>query len=166
MKESIKCLVSTAVCLLYAATAYHLAGDFSNFAFYYLAPLSVFGWWIVTVTYLQHHGPDTIVYDDSNWKFVLAAFETIDRKYGYGIDDLHHNISNGHVVHHLFFTKIPHYNLMKATAALRAHLEKNNCADLYKYEETYDFMLRVHQYFMSFGFRSHTMMAKDKLKAQ
>jgi len=24
-----------------------------------------------------------------------------------------HNITNGHVVHHLFFTKIPHYNLSK-----------------------------------------------------
>ena len=29
------------------------------------------------------------------------------------LDKLMHNITNGHVVHHLFFTKIPHYNLSK-----------------------------------------------------
>ena len=29
------------------------------------------------------------------------------------LDKLMHNITNGHVVHHLVFTKIPHYNLSK-----------------------------------------------------
>jgi hypothetical protein len=28
------------------------------------------GWWLVAVTYLQHHNPDTVVYDDEDWKFV------------------------------------------------------------------------------------------------
>jgi acyl-lipid omega-3 desaturase len=50
--------------------------------------------------------------------------ETIDREYCWGIDDAHHNITDGHVVHHLFFTKIPHYNLMKATATVRPYLER------------------------------------------
>ena len=68
-----------------------------------------------TQTYLQHHSHETVVYDDSNWSFVLAAFETVDRKFGYGIDSLHHHITDGHVAHHLFFTQIPHYNLMIAT---------------------------------------------------
>ena len=39
-------------------------------------------WWLVCVTYLQHHSHDTMVYDDSKWSYVLAAFETVDRKFG------------------------------------------------------------------------------------
>lgn len=62
-------------------------------------------------------------FDDADFHFATAAMETVDRSYGWGIDDVHHNITDGHVVHHLFFTKIPHYNLKKATAAIRPHLE-------------------------------------------
>lgn len=63
-------------------------------------------------------------FDNSDFHFATAAMETVDRKYGWGIDDAHHNITDGHVAHHLFFTKIPHYNLKKATAAIRPSLEK------------------------------------------
>lgn len=63
-------------------------------------------------------------FDDADFHFATAAMETVDRQYGWGIDDAHHNITDGHVAHHLFFTKIPHYNLKKATAAIRPTLEK------------------------------------------
>ena len=125
-----------------------------NMAYYYIAPLFVFAWWIVTVTYLQHHDPHTKVYDDSNWNYVTAAFETVDRTYGTMIDDLSHHITDGHVVHHLFFTKIPHYNLPDASIALRKYMSDHSLADMYRYEDTRDFMIRVHKYFYLFGFKS------------
>jgi acyl-lipid omega-3 desaturase len=117
------------------------------------------------VTYLQHHSPNTLVYDESDWKFVDAAFETVDRQYGFGIDTLHHHITDGHVVHHLFFTKIPHYNLPAATKALKDYLKANKVFDLYRSDKTLDFPYRVHSFFIKHGFRS--TRAKDaKKKAQ
>lgn len=153
--EKVKCLVSTAVVIGFVVAAYYLFGqDFRALTFYYLVPWIVMGWWLITVTFLQHHNPHTVVYDDSDWKFVDAAFETVDRKFGFGIDTLHHHISDGHVAHHLFFTKIPHYHLPVATKAIKEYMEANNLGSLYKFEKTYDFMFRVHQYFVQFGFRS------------
>jgi len=109
---------------------------------------------LFTVTYLQHHGEDTKVYDDTTFKYTTAAFETMDRAYGY-IDLLHHHISDCHVVHHLFFTKIPHYNLKKATQSLVEYLESNNLKHLYKSEKTPDFFFRVFK-----GMAKHSMRAK------
>mmetsp|Transcript_20941 Transcript_20941/g.30185 ORF Transcript_20941/g.30185 Transcript_20941/m.30185 type:complete len:378 (-) Transcript_20941:159-1292(-) len=152
--EYIKAFISSAVVIAYATGIYLFCGDFVNFAYYYLAPIGVFGWWLVTVTYLQHHSPNTLVYGDDTWKYVDAAFETVDRKYGFGIDYLSHHITDGHVVHHLFFTKIPHYNLYRATEAMKSYLKENNLEHMYKFEETYDFFYRVHAYFMKFGFKA------------
>jgi omega-3 fatty acid desaturase (delta-15 desaturase) len=153
--ESLKCLVSAAVCVVYFWAFYSLAGySLSTLAYYYLVPLVVFGWWLTTVTYLQHHSPNTLVHDDHNWKFVDAAFETVDRKFGWGIDTLSHHITDGHVAHHLFFTKIPHYNLPIATKAIQEYMKKNDLQSLYKFEKTYDFMFRVHQYFYNLGFKA------------
>jgi len=149
----IRCLVSTTVVVAYATLFWKLCGsDMATFAQMYLGSYFTFGWWLTTVTYLQHHGEDTVVYDDSTWAYVLAGFETVDRTYGWPIDLLSHHITNGHVVHHLFFTKIPHYNLMKATHAMRAHLKEKNCEELYKLEPTQDFAFRVFKYFYSKGF--------------
>jgi omega-3 fatty acid desaturase (delta-15 desaturase) len=152
--ERVKCLISTAVVMAYFGLIYFYFcnSDLAVMAYYYLAPLSVFGWWLVTVTYLQHHEDDTLVYDDETWKFVDAAFETVDRDYGTMVDSLSHHITNGHVVHHLFFTKIPHYHLEEATACLQKYLSENGLMHLYKHKSTKDFFLRVHMYFYNFGF--------------
>ncbi len=153
--EHLKCLFSALVCGLYLLTFFALSGyNIRLLSYYYLAPLVVFGWWLTTVTYLQHHSPETIVYDDKDWKFVDAAFETVDRKFGYGVDTLSHHITDGHVAHHLFFTKIPHYNLPMATKAIREYLVKNDLQGMYKFEETYDFPYRVHKYFVTLGFKA------------
>lgn len=151
--EKRKCYVSTVTVLfVLGGIAKALNYDLNTFMFYYGVPLGIFGWWLVTVTYLQHHSPNTLVYDDTNWTFVNAAFETVDRTYGFGIDGLHHNITDGHVVHHLFYTKIPHYHLTEATVALKEYLKGNGLSDLYKHEYTYDFLYRVFYYYYSVGF--------------
>jgi omega-3 fatty acid desaturase (delta-15 desaturase) len=163
--EYVKCIVSTIVACVYAYCIFVFAcnSDVETYMFYYGVPLLVYGWWLVCVTYLQHHCPSTVVYDNDSWNFFTAAFETVDRTFGYGLDDLSHNITDGHVVHHLFFTKIPHYHLKRATLALQTYLYENNASHLYKHEETFDFPLRVHQYFREFGFDA-TLYVKDENK--
>jgi acyl-lipid omega-3 desaturase len=156
-KEMGRCLLSTAVVVAYAAAIFYLNNcDMGSMFYYYLAPLWVSGWWLVCVTYLQHHDHDTLVYDDENWKFVDAAFETVDREFTpFGIlDKLMHNITNCHVVHHLFFTNIPHYNLAKATEAMKVYLNENGAGSLYKFEKTHDYAWRLHKYMYMFGFRA------------
>ena len=84
----------------------------------------------------------------------LAAFETVDRQYGEAIDFMHHRISDCHVVHHLFFTKIPHYNLRRATDALESYMNENGLSHLYRSEATPDFWKRVFQSVYAFGTRA------------
>ena len=92
--EYTKCLISTVSCIAYATAIYFACGqDLKTVAYYYGAPWVMLGWWLVAVTYLQHHNPDTVVYDDEDWKFVDSAFETVDRTFGFGIDTLHHHIT-------------------------------------------------------------------------
>lgn len=47
------------------------------------------------------------------------------------------HLLSGHVAHHFFFTKIPHYHLMEATAAIRSVLEPYNA---YRCKSNYDFL--------------------------
>lgn len=164
--EYAKAYLSTGVVLLYVVTFFYTMGEgnWADFAYYYLAPYCVFAWWIVTVTYLQHHSPGTLVYDDSNWNFVTAAFETVDRRFGFGIDELHHHITDGHVVHHLFFKHIPHYHLKTATDALRKYLNDNGVGELYRFEDTLDFPYRVHKYYMDHGLMG-SLLTEDGVKA-
>lgn len=64
-------------------------------------------------------------------------------------------LTDGHVAHHLFFTKIPHYNLPIATKAIKNYMITNGLGWMYKSENTYDFVYRTHKYFLDFGFKSH-----------
>jgi omega-3 fatty acid desaturase (delta-15 desaturase) len=153
--EKRKCLIS-AISVVTAFTSILALNGFNlkNFAFYYLAPHVVFSWWLVCVTYLQHHGPKTQVYTEKTWSYVRAAFETVDRTFGKGIDWLHHHITDGHVAHHLFFTQIPHYNLPMATQALKDYLSNNGLSHLYRHEDTQDFPIRLHKDMLMTGFRA------------
>lgn len=159
-EEKNKCYLSVLVVAAFLAAYLYFFGSFASFAYYYLGPYVVFGWWLVTVTYLQHHDHKTLVYIDEDWSFVTAAFETVDRTFGFGIDAIHHHITDGHVAHHLFFTKIPHYNLPMATKAIRLYLEENNLGYMYKHDDCRDFVYRVHKYFVDFGFKATRASSK------
>jgi acyl-lipid omega-3 desaturase len=153
--ESLKCLLSTAVAIGFGIGHYFLYGqNIMSWLFYYGAPLIMFGWWLVTVTYLQHHHEDSIVYNDDDWKFMEAAFETVDRQYGWGIDSMNHHITDGHVAHHLFYTLIPHYNLPIATAAIKKFLQEKNAMHLYRFEDTRLFPWTVHRTLIKHGLRA------------
>lgn len=159
--EHTKCLISSAVVFANAYAILHVCQwNWETFAYYYLAPALVYGWWLVTVTYLQHHDHSTEVFGDDEWNFVYSAFQTIDRKFNFGIDYLHHHITDGHIAHHLFFKNIPHYNLPIATKAIYTYMESNGLSSMVKTDDTKDFMFRVHQYFVEFGFAA-TMFDKD-----
>ncbi|BAZ05021.1 fatty acid desaturase [Calothrix sp. NIES-3974] len=83
---------------------------------YYLGPYVVFIVWLDLVTFLHHTEPDVPWYREGEWTFLKGALSTVDRDYGF-INHIHHDIGT-HVVHHIFLN-MPHYNLKKATAAVK-----------------------------------------------
>ncbi|KAI6206811.1 hypothetical protein M3Y94_00956400 [Aphelenchoides besseyi] len=119
-KERLQCVVSGAACAFCSYIAFILC-DYSvyNFVKYYYVPLLFQSLWMVMITYLQHQDEEIEIYEQSTWNFVKGQSQTIDRYYGLGIDTALHHISDGHVAHHMFFTRIPHYHLIEATSALR-----------------------------------------------
>ena len=60
--EYFKCLLSSSVVLAFLAGIYLYCGSLSKMAYYYGVPYFVYGWWLFTVTYLQHHNPETVAY--------------------------------------------------------------------------------------------------------
>jgi len=88
-----------------------------NVTLYYFAPLLVFMAWLVLTTFLHHQDIDAPWYGNTEWTYVKGNLSSIDRSYGFIIDNLIHNIGT-HQIHHLF-PKIPHYKLLEATEAFR-----------------------------------------------
>ena len=66
-----------------------------------------------------------------------------DRDYGKWTNRLSHHMMDGHVVHHLFFTKVPHYRLEAATRALRDGLKREGQEHLYKRIDTPDYSQEI-----------------------
>ncbi|KAH8668416.1 Delta(12) fatty acid desaturase [Xylariales sp. PMI_506] len=74
--------------------------------------------WLIAITYLHHHHPDVMHYDEQGWTFVKGALATIDRDMGWVDRHLFHGIIGTHVVHHLF-SRIPFYYAEDATEAIK-----------------------------------------------
>uniref|UniRef100_A0A0K0FDF8 FA_desaturase domain-containing protein n=1 Tax=Strongyloides venezuelensis TaxID=75913 RepID=A0A0K0FDF8_STRVS len=143
-KERIQCAVS-ALAVFGCMYASFVFLDYSvfNWIKYYYIPCCFAGYWLVIVTYLQHRDESVEVYEEGSWNYVKGQLQTYDRYYGFGIDYLMHHITDCHVVHHLFFTKIPHYKLKDATKAIKAVLAEY--PGTYKYKYSYDFVFEYHR---------------------
>lgn len=115
----------------------------ADFAVVCMVPWLVMSFWLFMVTYLQHHSDDGKLYTDDSYSFVKGAFETVDRSYGKWVNRMSHHMMDGHVMHHLFFEKVPHYRLEEATKVLQESLEEDGKSDLYKYIETPDFTQEI-----------------------
>jgi len=158
--EMIRCWISVfAVCAyLYIYNTLFFTTD--EFLKVYVPCWIFFIYFLYTVTYLQHHNDTTRVFDETTWKYTTAAFETVDRTYGWVVDLMHHHISDCHVVHHIFFTGIPHYNLRKATDHMVKHLEEVGAMNLYRCEDTLDFHTRVFKQMWKTGYRAKLITKK------
>jgi len=120
-RERARCLASVACVAAWLAWiyAYPCGSSPAAFLVVYAVPVLVFHHWLFVVTYLQHHSDTTRAYGDADWTFLRGARETVDRRYGWGLDEITHAITDGHFVHHLFYTSVPHYRLRAASEVLR-----------------------------------------------
>jgi acyl-lipid omega-3 desaturase len=134
--------LSAVISMLTAGSLWATMGT-ANFAVVCFVPWLVMSFWLFMVTYLQHHSDDGKLYTDDSWSFQKGAFETVDRSYGKWVDRMSHHMMDGHVIHHLFFERVPHYRLEKATTALIEGLEKEGKSHLYKRIETPDFSQEI-----------------------
>lgn len=115
------------VAFLALLTTVAIKTSVSYLGYMYFGPWAVFCAWISIVTHLHHTHPEVPWYQGSAWWYLRGALSSVDRSYGAIIDHVHHNIGT-HVVHHIFH-KIPHYNLVKATEAVKPLLGKYHRKD-------------------------------------
>jgi omega-3 fatty acid desaturase (delta-15 desaturase) len=142
LEEKLDGGISSLISLVTACSLWHAMGT-ADFAVVCFVPWLVMSFWLFMVTYLQHHSDDGKLYTDDTFTFERGAFETVDRDYGKWVNRLSHHMMDGHVVHHLFFTKVPHYRLEGATRALRKELEERGMEGFYKRIETLDFTQEI-----------------------
>ena len=72
----------------------------------YLAPYLCFSWWLFAVAVAAAPTPeDTEDVAEGEWEYVLGGLQTIDREFGFGVDEATHHITDCHVAHHMFSDK-------------------------------------------------------------
>lgn len=89
-----------------------------NVASYYFVPYLVVNLYLVLITYLQHTDSNVPHYRKNEFTWIRGAFSTVDRSFGWLLDDALHHIADTHVVHHLFST-MPFYNAIEATGIVK-----------------------------------------------
>lgn len=156
-KQRIQCLISTIIVLGFLYLGYQTS------LIHYLGSIFVFHHWLIMVTYMQHHDHETIVYDDTTWSYWKGALETVDRRYNYGIDEATYHITDGHIVHHLFFTQIPHYHLLEATNAIKPFLTKNYQYKYVNHSNIYMDFMKL--YCKNFYFHWKLITTKENMKS-
>lgn len=142
LKEKLDAAISVAVSFATAGTLWYNMGT-ADFAVVCMVPWLVCSFWLFMVTYLQHHSDDGKLYTDDTYTFEKGAFETVDRNYGKWVNRMSHHMMDGHVVHHLFFQRVPHYRLEDATKALVKGMEERGQGHLYKHIDTPDFTQEI-----------------------
>jgi len=103
--------------------------SFAHFLCVYFVPYLIVNFWLVLITYLQHTDLNLPHYTDGEWDWLRGALATMDRDYGF-LNKVFHNITDTHVVHHLF-SFMPHYHAEEATAAVKPLLSA-----YYRYDST------------------------------
>ncbi|XVE61362.1 hypothetical protein DITRI_Ditri06bG0033500 [Diplodiscus trichospermus] len=118
-RERLQVHVSNAVVLavIYGLHRLVLAKGLAWVVCIYGVPYLINNVYLVIITYLHHSHPSLPHYDSSEWDWLRGALSTVDRDYGI-LNKVFHNITDTHVVHHLFST-IPHYHATEATNAIK-----------------------------------------------
>ncbi|XP_062017651.1 delta(12)-acyl-lipid-desaturase-like [Rosa rugosa] len=118
-RETVQIYISDLGILVTASVLYRIAmaKGLAWLVCVYGVPLLITNGFLVLITYLQHTHPSLPHYDTSEWDWLRGALSTVDRDYGV-LNKVFHNITDTHVVHHLFST-MPHYNAMEATIAVK-----------------------------------------------
>lgn len=142
LRQKLRGAVSSVISIATSAFFWTKFG-FADFTVVCMVPWLVLSFWLFMVTYLQHHSDDGKLYTDETWSFTKGAFETVDRNYGLWINRMSHHMMDGHVVHHLFFNKVPHYRLEDATKALQDGLQEKGISHIYKNIETPHFTQEI-----------------------
>jgi len=142
LKEKLNAALSVVVSMATAGTLWYNMGT-ADFAVVCMVPWLVMSFWLFMVTYLQHHCEDGKLYTDDTFSFERGAFETVDRNYGKWVNRLSHHMMDGHVIHHLFFERVPHYRLEEATKALVEGMEERGQGHLYKHIDTPNFTQEI-----------------------
>ncbi|CAD6249721.1 unnamed protein product [Miscanthus lutarioriparius] len=118
-RERAQVFVSDAGVVAVSSGLYKLAATFGFWwvVRVYAVTLLIVNAWLVLVTFFQHTHPALPRYDSSEWDWLRGALATMDRDYGV-LNRVFHNITDTHVVHHLFST-VPHYHAMEASKAIK-----------------------------------------------
>ena len=98
--------------------------------------------WLIMASSLQQHLSDERFYTNNTFtfKFERGAFKTVNEDNGKRVNRLSCHMMDGHVMYHLFLTKVPHYHLKATTTAFREGMSEQGKGHMYKRVDTLDYL--------------------------